>query len=480
MSNNVMQDLSTTAFGDLRVAELTPILQITAQYGIRDDVLVANLGGTTSSVDSKFVASTGTGVNNVSAIVSARQASYRAGQGLLGRLTAIFTNGKPNSTQQAGFITSESSFAFGFNGVDFGIVHSRDGALEQQELQITVGATGAENATVTIDGTPYVVPLTGGSSVIKTAFEVSESLNAQALGYDFSSANDVVYCLAQLPDFGGGLFSFSSATAVGSFTQIESGTLPTETWIKKEDWNVNSAIDINPTLGNVYEIQLQYLGFGGIRFYIENPETAQFELVHIIRYANTSIVPSVKNPIFRVGWAARNKGNNTDIVVQGASAGAFIEGQVFFDGKKRGLGVNQVGVGSSLNVFSIISIQNRLTYFGSSNRAEILLKSLSVSTDTTKTAEFHVILNPVVLSGQFLDFQQLTANDLAQVSTSLVEVTGGEILSVFNAKSQGSFKADIENTVSALLPGDILCIAARVSSGAASEMNAALSWQDDL
>lgn len=480
MSNNVQiepQVLATTAFGEAQVAQLKPVLQVTAQYGLRDDVLIATLGGTASSVDSKFVVSTGTGATSVAAIVSERQATYRAGQGLLARFTALFTQGVINSTQSAGFITSESGFAFGYDGAEFGIAHSRGGALEQQELQVTVSGTG--NVDITVDGNIYTVALTAGTPE-HNAYEISEGLASQVPGYNFSSSDDIVEMLALLPDFGAGAFSYnplaSGSTAI--FTEIKSGLIMTDTWVAKADWNVNPDIDIDPTLGNVYQIQLQYLGFGGIKFYIENPETALFELVHVIRYANTSIVPIVANPIFRIGWAARNIGNTTDIIVQGASGAGFVEGEIFFDGEKRGFGINQGSIGTTLT--SILSIQNRLTYFGTANRAEILLKALSLSTDTTKTAQFQIIKNPVIASGESLDFVTLSTNDLAQISTSTSTVVGGDELAAFNVKSQGSFVADIVNTVSALLPGDILCIAANVSSGSASEMGAALSWQDDL
>lgn len=466
-----------TAFGELSVAELNPVAQVTAQYGLRSDVLTVNLGGTTTSTDSKFVASTGTGINNVSAIVSTKQATYRAGQGLNARFTALFTKGKANSLQQAGFITSESSFAFGFNGVDFGILHSRDGAQEQQVLTITTPASGAENATITIDDVVHIVPLTAGTAEFN-AYQIAVELESQSSSYDFSSVDNTVQCLARLPDFGGGAFTFSSATAIAAFSQVEAGLLPIETWVNKADWNVNPTIDIDPTLGNVYQIQLQYLGFGGIRFYIENPQTALYELVHIIRYANTSLVPSVVNPIFRVGWACRNTGNNTDIVVQGASGGLFIEGIKFFDGSHSASAITQPAIGTTLT--SLFCIKNRLTFNGLSNRAEILFKAMNISTDTTKTGEFQLILNPVVLTGDSLNFSLIDSTCLAEIATDTATIVGGLEIGAANIRNLTPFKIDIQDIIPSLLPGDILCVAARVSSGAASEMATALSWVDDL
>ena len=195
--------LPLTAYDQLLVSNSTPVTQVTAHYGLLDDILAVNLGGTTTTAQSNFIASTGVGANNVSAIVSAREIQYRAGQGMRCEISALFTEGVANSTQQAGFLNSESAFCFGYNGADYGILHSRGGQLENQELTITAGAGDSETATINIDGTPYSVPLTAGTPE-DTAYEIATYLDGNALGYGFSSVGSVVYALAQLPDFGGG------------------------------------------------------------------------------------------------------------------------------------------------------------------------------------------------------------------------------------------------------------------------------------
>lgn len=477
MSENVTQELATTAFGEAQVAELNAILQITAQYGLRGDVLVAVLGGTAESIDSKFSVSTGTGPNNVAAIVSSREATYRAGQGLLCRFTALFTKDVPDNTQQAGFITSESGFTFGFNGTEFGISHSKGGELELQDLQVT--SSGVGDVAVTIDGVAYTVALTSGS-VQHNAYEIAASLDDQVPGYRFSSTNDTVVCLAQLPDFGAGAFSYNGlgSGSAASFTEIQNGTIMIDTWTPKAEWNVNPDIDIDPSLGNVYQIQLQYLGFGGIKFFIENPDTANFELVHIIKFSNTSLTPSVKNPIFRMGWAVRNTGNTSNVVVQGASGAIFVEGDIFFDGSQRGFCTTATSIGQTRT--NVLAIKNRLSFNGTANRAELLPRALNLATDTAKTAIYEVIVNPVVASGSSLIFESQGTTELAEIATDNVVITGGQVLACFNIKAQGSFSSDLENALTSIPPGMVVSITARVTSGAAADMDASITYQDDL
>lgn len=478
MSSYEFQNLQKTAFGELQVAQMNPVIQITAQYGLRSEVESAVIGGTVTAEDSKFIASTGTGASNIASVASTRLATYRAGQGLAARFTSIFTTGVADSSQIAGLVTSESLIGFGYNGADFGILLARGGELEQWELQVTGGAGGGgENATITIDGNAYIVPLSSGSPELN-AYEISVSLNSQVPGYGFSSVSDTVVVLAQLPDLGAGAFTFSSATATATFTNIQNGLIPPETWVNKADWNVNPNIDIDPTLGNVYQVQMQYLGFGGIQFYIENPETSEFELVHVIKYANSSTVPSVSNPIFRMGWGVRNSGNTTDVVIQGASGAIFIEGDIVVDSPSVGFSATQTSIGTTRT--SIASLQNRRTYFGTANRAEIIGRSLVLSTDTSKIAKFELILNPTVASGEFLEFTSLGDSNLGETSDSAVEITGGQVIAAYDVKAASPFKVDIGDVTSKLQPADILCIAASVSSGASSEMSAALTWQDDL
>jgi len=476
MKVSLGNEIPRTAFGEVQSVQPTPVIQITAQYGLRSEVESIAINGTTHSEDSKFIVSTGTSPFSIATIASTRLATYRAGQGLLARYTALFTKGEANSSQVAGLLTSESILGFGYNGEDFGVVYAKGGQLEQWDLQITTGG-GNETATVTIDGNPYLVPITAGTPE-KNAYEISAYLNGLVPGYGFSSLGDTVHVLGQLPDLGGGAFTFSSASAVGVFAQIQSGLVPPETWINKSDWNINPNIDIDPALGNVYQVQMQYLGFGGIVFSIENPETALFEPVHVIKYANSSVLPSVSNPIFRIGWGARNSGNTNDIVTQGASGAIFIEGDIIVDTPSVGVSNTQLNVG--ITKTSVISLQNRRTFFGTANRAEIIGRSLVLSTDTGKIGKFELVLNPVIASGDFLEFESLGDGELGQVSYSKAEVIGGKVIAAYDVKAASPFSVDIGNVTSRLQPADILCVVARVSGGASSEMSASLTFQDDL
>ncbi|MEE9119189.1 MAG: hypothetical protein V3U02_11450, partial [Calditrichia bacterium] len=448
---------------------------------------VVDAGGTATVVDNKFTSQSGTASDGVAAILSRRLLTYRSGQGALARFTALFSPGVANSRPLAGLITAENSFAFGCIGTEYGIIHTHNGASEYQELTITTPAGGSENATVTVDGIGYTVPLTSGT-VQHNAFEVAESLTAQVPNYDFSSNNDQILAQAVLNNPGGS-FAFSSATAVAAWSQITVGILPITDFTPQADWSEDTFLEwrsdideavFNPEKGNVYAIQLQYLGFGGIKLYIEDPNTADFTLVHIIKYANTSTIPIVTNPSFRIGWVARNFGNTTNLTVSGASASGFIEGDYVVNVPPRADDHDQISVGTTLT--NIITFRNRLHFGGKRNRAELLPLILSVSTQANKSAFFQIIANPTF--GGDMNFNYVDkAGSLMETAKDSVAISGGQLVGGATVVAGSSVPLEF-NTREwhkfAALPGTIFCIAARVSSGPSADMQATATWVDDI
>ena len=73
MSSYEFEDLAKTAFGELQVASLQPVTQISAQYGLLQGVLTVVddlVSGTNSVVDDKFTCQTGTDSDGLASILS--------------------------------------------------------------------------------------------------------------------------------------------------------------------------------------------------------------------------------------------------------------------------------------------------------------------------------------------------------------------------------------------------------------------------
>ena len=125
-----MGGASVGAFGDLITSENTPLIQGDFVYGINTQTGVTAVvtTGVADTNAGRLRLQTGTGAAGAALFTSRKSAKYRAGQGVTGRFTKVFTAGAANSQQIAGFGTTSNGYFFGFNGNAFGILHRNAGA----------------------------------------------------------------------------------------------------------------------------------------------------------------------------------------------------------------------------------------------------------------------------------------------------------------------------------------------------------------
>ena len=125
-----MGGASVGAFGDLLTSENTPLIQGDFVYGINTQTGVTSVVGTgvADTNAGRLRLQTGTGATGAALFTSRKSAKYRAGQGVTGRFTKVFTAGAASSQQVAGFGTTSNGYFFGYNGVDYGILHRNAGA----------------------------------------------------------------------------------------------------------------------------------------------------------------------------------------------------------------------------------------------------------------------------------------------------------------------------------------------------------------
>lgn len=471
-------NLQKTSFGELSIAEPTPIAQITAPYGLLEKAqsFLVN-GGTSSASNSLFSVSSGTNSDALAALLTRRQVAYRAGQGLIARFTALFDTPQADSQQEAGLIINTDRLGFGFENLLFGIIYMHSGDSEIQELTITTPSAGAETATITVDGTGFSVNLTAGT-VQHNAFEIANDLNTQVSNYAFTSNDDQVVARSLLA-VPGGSFAFTSGTAVASWSQVTAGLVPTSGFIAQTAWNVDTRSDLDVTKGNVYQVQMQYLGFGGIEFFIEDSATADLVLVHRIKFANTSTTTSVGNPTFRIGWLVSNgPTNTTSVTLKGGSASGFIEGIAVRTEAPRAEENENASVPTA-NQVNILTIRNRIVFGGRRNRAETFGLSLTAATDSNKAAIVRVLIGADIAGD--LDFQYIDkANSTMEIAKDGGAVTSGRLVASFIIPPSGGQPFDLEQLASLLLPGETMTISAQVTSGSASSVTASIIWQEDL
>jgi len=132
-------DVPLTAFGDLRVAELSPVFQTSFEYTVSNTQIgvAETMGsGTVSQSGAMCVVSTSATSGSSAEWESSHNAKYRAGLGGLFRGTAMFTAGVSGTEQILGIADTEgvstshkNGYAVGYNGEEFGFFRWNDDVL---------------------------------------------------------------------------------------------------------------------------------------------------------------------------------------------------------------------------------------------------------------------------------------------------------------------------------------------------------------
>lgn len=466
-----------TGFGELNTSENTAFIQSAPVYNL----LPANFrtftsGSGSAGVENKmFTTKTGTSAGGYGAVQSFRALNYKAGQAGEARFTALFESNVANSWQGVGLISIGDELSFGYNGTTFGIWHRYGGVAEVRTITITGAAGGSENLTLTLNGVGYTIPLTSGS-VEHNAYEIATWLNSNQGVWAADQLDDTVIISALSDGAKSSTYSFSSSTATGTIAQNTVGVTKTSTHVPQSTWNQNTFSSLDPSKGNVYQIQYQYLGFGDIQFSIEDPDTGRFEICHIIKYANANTTPSLGNPSLRVGLYCVSLGSTTDLVVRSGSVAAFVQGRTEKTRNPRAFANNQTL--STTNETNVLTIRNRRTYNGYFNQVEIEPLGMSLANETNKN-----VIVRVRASGDFgveKNFTNVGTNLISDVDTTAGIISSGSILANFVVAPGAQADKDLTSFAVRIPPSLSIAITAERTGGASGDVTASLTWYEDL
>jgi len=474
-----------SAFGEISVAQHTPVVQVQFPYNINEEILVERSNNGASSVaNDKLKVSTGAAANQSSQVMTKALVKYNPGQGGLVRFTALFTTGVAGSTQYIGLGGAGDGYFFGFSGTSFGVLRRRGGTPEVRILEITTGSTTAEDVTITLDGDAKTdVAVTNTGNITLTANEIAAAdYSAVGRGWDAHVMGENVFFESYDAAAGKtGTYSLSSATtAVGAFSQDLAGSAPTEEFIAKEDFNVD-VLDgtgkyqevFDTTKGNVFEVRYQWLGFGAIDFSVEDPVSGLFNLVHIIRYANANTLPSISNPSLPIVAMVENTTNDSDVVLESSSMAGFIEGL------NEELGVTHAKVVEAASIGTtetpILSIHNHSLFQSKINRVIVFIDNIDVSVDGTKPAAIRVRLNADLTGASFTTHSANTS--VIFIDTSATAVSGGDIEAAKPVQKAGTIELLFQNLL--IFPGDTLTVSVEASSGTTDTVGS-IDWTERL
>jgi len=469
-------NIPKTAFGELSVAQDTPFVQNTAVYGFIPNNFrqYTSSGGTTGVTDRMFTVTTGTTLYGYGAIQSFRSLNYNAGQGGSAKFTALFQNNVANSWTGVGILSITDELSFGYNGTSFGVWHRYGGVAAVRTLTISVASSGSTNLTLTLNSVAYTIPLTSGTTA-HNAYQVATWLNANQSVWVADQIDNTVIISAQSDGAKGGTYTYSHATSSGTIASTTTGVTKTSVHTPQASWCEDVASWLDPTKGNVYKIDFQYLGYGAIKFYAENPDTGFFELVHVIKWANAQTRTSLNNPSLKFGMYGASVGSTTNLTIQCASVNLSVQGKVFKTRNPRAVKNTQVVTSSFTNV---LTLRNRRTYNGVYNQVEIEPISISLSSESTKNVEIEIRTN-AVFSGE-TNFTTVGTNLVGDVDTTLNTTSNGTLLAAFTLSGGGGTTINLKDYEIRVPPSLTITIGARITSGASSNVTATLTYYEDL
>ena len=479
-------------FGSVHAERLHPIFQVDPIYGINQTEILTTTGsnGTATVTSGMFKVSTGTTSGASATLQSRKRLRYRPGQGLVGRFTALWSAPAASAYQLIGFGSAESGVYFGYQGTTFGILHVTGGVREIQTLTVTTASTSTNNYQVTLNGVSTNVTATSNSSTVKTAYEISQGTYA---GWDAMQIGSTVVFVSKSAGNKTDTFSLAQSgagtPAAGSFVETLAGVASTDNFIAQSSWNGDkldgtgvSGITLDPTKGNVFQIGIQYLGFGAITFEIEtvadDGNNPVFTTVHTLKFPNTRTTPTFSQPSFPFTMTAYSTGSTTDVSVSCGSFAGFIEGDKKLNGPRQTYTKSSTAV-STGSYYCFSTIRNDRVFGGRANQAVVNLISCAFAHDDTTPVTFYLIKNATLVgTPNFAAHATSSCTSVDTAATTCTFATNDQVVFSMPIGDSGSVAFAFSDDIT-LQPGETLTIAAQTVTGTATYSNISINTRED-
>ncbi len=493
-NGHIQVDIPKTAFDEMLVAEVTPLVQSQFTYGINSLQFLQfpGNGGSIAGIGGMAVLNSGTSADGFALLLSNDVVRYNAGQGTLSRFSGVFDAGVADSEQTIGLAFNLHGLFFGYNGADFGILRRTGGQTEMRKLTVTTASSTAENITITLDGdADATVTVTASGDPAVTAKEIADH-NYLSVGDGWATevaGNEVTFFSINASSHPGSYSLSGATTAVGNFTQLAAGNASTDSWVAQTAWNGDvmdgtgrSGITLDPTKGNVFQIRYEWLGFGRIQFSIQNPNTGEFIEVHSIPYGNANTTPSLDNPTMALSMTCRNLGSTTDLTLKSASMAGLIEG-IDSDLGPTFSCDRLFTIGNVTTEEPVLTVRGMQPYNGLVNQIRNELLSFSLTSDLNDAravTTFRVYIGATPINGtSYADVATGQSATQCDKSATDLDITGAEEIDSFILSATESKIIDLRAIKERIAPPQTITITAQPSKGhSTNQAGAARNWRE--
>lgn len=445
----------TSAFGQIKTAEETTIIQISFPYIISSLKLntyslitdVSTTGGTGSSLTVDYTTSSGALVD---IFPRDRGSSYVVGD------TITISGGTSGTGDVEAVDSSGGVLAISLNAAGSGYTDTTSTATQENNmLKLTTQASANRRILV--------------KTKRKAKYQTGTGIVCRFTGVYATGATGLNQYIG-IGDENNGFFVGYQGTTFGILIR-KNGT---ETWTASTSFNVDlldgtgtnnpSNININPQNGNVYQIQYQWLGFGAITFSVEDENEGDFEPYHIIRYANNNTQPSIFLPTLPILWELDNTTASSAVSMFSASAMAAAEGRIRYDGNKFGALASAAQSGGHL-----LTIRNKLYYQSKVNIIETVISNISIGNDANTGTTYTLRLNATISAPSYSDVD--ATNSCIETDVSNSTISAGTILGYYAVAKDNSLNLSFKLGDIILEPGDTLSLTTSNSTTQTASIN---------
>lgn len=330
--------------------------------------------------------------------------------------------------------------------------------------QLVTGTTTGSTADVQSNTLAQYTPGTGLRAYITGVFNTGIANTFQWIG--IGNANN------------GYFFGYNGTQF--SIRHLNNGS---NTYIPQTSWNVDtmdgnspSKITLNPQTGNVYFIKVQWLGYGVITFYIENPLTGLPQLVHIIRYPNSATVPSLDKTGFYCLASNSNGTTTNSITTKVTCIAVYLEGNI---DNRPGVRFSIFGNNSvaANTLQSILSIRVKTTFAATTNFIPIIVDYISMGANGNKPVRFDIIRNPT----NTFTFTDINTNQsVVEYSSNLQTITTNTNTATVMTFFLGNNDSQTINMVGHdfyMYPGQTYTIAS-FTTNATNDQYCSITWRE--
>lgn len=353
-------------------------------------------------------------------------------------------------------------FPYNINSSLVDISSSGDGAVTQVDNKAHLETGAASNSVAVLKSKRSLKYHSGQGAMVRFTALFTEGVADSLQIIGIGDEND-------------GFFVGFNGTQFGVLKRHEAS----DVWVYRTDWNRDIADgsgklpNIDLTKGNVFQIKYQWLGFGSVKFYLENPTDGKLILIHTIEFANSSTLTSIHNPTIPLYARTENFSNATNIYLETPSMAAFIEGRIAEEASAlfKSKGNAKIGITTELN---ILTIRNRGIYHSLVNRVRIRPMLMTLTNEGTKDVEFKLVKDTTLggtPSYSFID----EADSVVEYDTAGTTLTGGEELLTLAVAKNSSLVFPIPFKFY-LSPDETLTISA--NSSLATDVNVSIVWAD--